>query len=125
MRSTILPEQLRAKLADSRITRAGYYPEVAAAEIATRIVELRMVEDVEPLSANLKCDRFRDTRILHNPEIRIQDAWTVEEAPVGGSELAELLRRKSVRKEIRVRSVRPWLAWVLRLDFTDQIGRVR
>src|SRR5690348_11445290 len=40
-----------------------------------REVEVRMVEDVEQLGAELNADPFVDLRILHDSKVRVREAW--------------------------------------------------
>ena len=48
-RKTILPEELKTKLADARRPRACDYTEVTAAEVSVWVIELRVIEDIEKL----------------------------------------------------------------------------
>jgi hypothetical protein len=49
-----LKEKLRTQLADPGIARRRYLPELVAAPIACRVVELGMVEDIEKFGTDLK-----------------------------------------------------------------------
>ena len=79
----VLEVELRADLADARIARAAHQTESAAADVAARIVELRVVEGVEKLSADLESHRFGDPCSLRHAEIGIDDSGAMEETPAG------------------------------------------
>ncbi len=49
-----LEVELRAQLPNTRITRRSHKSELAAAEVAVGIIELRMIEDVEEFNAQLE-----------------------------------------------------------------------
>src|ERR1044071_9823661 len=78
-----LPVELRAQLPDARSSRATHQAEAAAADVAVRIVELRVVENVEELAAEFKSQRFRNANSLPHTEVRIDDAGAMEETPAG------------------------------------------
>jgi len=54
----LLPDKLPTELPDTRITRVRDISEVAAADVAARIHELRVVENVEEFGANLERHGF-------------------------------------------------------------------
>ena len=102
----VLPVELRADLADTRIARATHQAETAAADVAARIAELSMVENVEELSAHLESHRFCDPGSLRHPEVGINDSRAMEETSAGvakGAEHCVLL--ESVRQEVPVPTV--------------------
>ena len=61
-----LPVELRADLADARIARIADDSEVRIGDVAARVLELRVVEDVEEFTPNLERLRFRDRDYLLN-----------------------------------------------------------
>src|SRR6185295_15215222 len=96
-----LPVELRADLPDARIARAADQTEPAAADVAARIVELRVIENVEKFSANLERHRFADSGSLRHREVGINDSGPVEETPAGVAEGAEnSVLLKGARQEI-------------------------
>jgi hypothetical protein len=68
-----LPVQLRAHLPDARIASRGHRPERAAADVAGRIVELRVVEDIEELAPEFESygffDRDPDSKLIRTYDI--------------------------------------------------------
>jgi len=62
----LLPDELRAQLPNAHGTGAGYVSEAATADITARVIELRVVEDVEEFTPNLERLRFRDRDYLLN-----------------------------------------------------------
>ena len=61
---TLLEAQLQGNLADAGSGRLGHLGEGRRQNSAGRD-ELRMVEEVEPLSAKLQIEHLRELRILH------------------------------------------------------------
>src|SRR5258706_3947802 len=94
-----LPDKLRARSSNGWIAVAADDPEVPAADVPARIVELRVVEDVEEFSSNLEGHRFSDDGPLREPEIGIVETWAVEEPAVGGPESSAVGARKRGRTE--------------------------
>ena len=82
----MLPNELRTELSDARITGPGNISETRAADIPTRILELRVVEDVEEFSANLEIHRFLHRNDLGYSEVGVVEARTVEESAIGCAE---------------------------------------
>ena len=78
----ILPVELGAELTDAGIARLGDNAKVAATEIATRVLELRMVEDVEELRSDLDAHAFLNTSNFLQAQIGVRKPWSVEELPV-------------------------------------------
>src|SRR5437762_14051880 len=89
LHSRVLPVKLRADLPDARIVRAVDQTESAAADVAARIVELRVIENVEEFSSNLESHRFGDSSSLRHAKIRIEKPRAVEETPAGVAKGAE------------------------------------
>lgn len=86
-----LPDELRAELPDARVTGATDDSEDSRsiADVAVRILELWVVEDVEEFTPNLEGHPFFDGSPLHKPEIGIVESRAVEEPVVGRPKRAE------------------------------------
>src|SRR5437588_12585711 len=81
-----LPIELRTDLADARRLRIGYNSEApAVVDIASRIRELRMVEDVEKFDAQIKRHLLSNDGSLQYAEVGVVESRAVEEAPVGSA----------------------------------------
>ena len=81
-----LPIELRTDLADARRLRIGYNSEApAVVDIASRIRELRMVEDVEKFDAQIKRHLLSNDGSLQYAEVGVVESRPVEKAPVGGA----------------------------------------
>src|SRR5580693_3055045 len=89
-----LEHKLQAYLTNARIARAGNHSEVAGGEVARWIVELRVIEDVEELRAELNERAFGNGCGFFHREIGVKDAGAAEEPPVGIAEGTERLRRE-------------------------------
>src|SRR5205807_3174544 len=93
-RPTFLPVELPAQLQDARIARAVHQSEGAGVDRRGWIVELRLVEEIKELGANLQARRFAklpDTEVLAEADIPVVDAEAplriapqVAERPLGG-----------------------------------------
>src|SRR6476661_2426472 len=104
--SYLLPVELGADLPDTGSRGAAHQAESAAADVAARVVELRVVEDVEEFSANLESHGFGDSGSLRHPEIGIDDSGAMEETPAGiakGAENGVLL--EGARQEVPVPAI--------------------
>lgn len=142
------PDELRAELPDARIAGAVDDSEDSGstADIPARILELRVVENVEEFSPNLEGHRFSDGGPLHKPEIGIVESRAMEEPAVGRpkrSESAVIVeptagRRTSIRVRLRERRpdevapcpCRGWttgsrLTWVVGPDISDEVRHIR
>ena len=80
--------EFRADLPDARIPSRGHLAHRVAedAEIAVRVIELGVIEDVKELCAYFKGHRFRNSGPLHQTDIEIVDSGAVEELPIGVAE---------------------------------------
>src|SRR5258705_12223133 len=74
-RDAALEVKFRAELSDTRIARRAHHAHRIAedAEIAIRIFELGVIEDVKELYAHFKGCRFRNGRPFHQADIEIVD----------------------------------------------------
>ena len=77
-----LPDELRAELPDAWITRICDISEAAAADVAARIRELRVVENIEEFGANLERHGFLNRNDLRYSETRVVEARTMEESAI-------------------------------------------
>ena len=77
-----LPDELRAELPDAWITRICDISEAAAADVAARIRELRVVENIEEFGANLERHGFLNRNDLRYSETRVVEARTMEESTI-------------------------------------------
>jgi hypothetical protein len=83
LRRRRLPEKFRAHLADARITGIGDDSEVPAADVPSRILELRVVEDVEKFDAEIESVVLLNYGPLRYAKIGVVESRAVEEASVG------------------------------------------
>ena len=97
------PDKLRTDLADARITGIGDIPETSAGEIPARIRELRVVENIEEFTPNLKHLGFGDRDRLLKPEIGVVEAGAMEESPIRGPETSAI---RTGQKPRTVRNLR-------------------
>lgn len=58
--ATASPDEFRTDLPNARIAGTSYVTEIFAANVPSRVVKLRVVEDVEEFTSNLKIHRFMD-----------------------------------------------------------------
>src|SRR5437660_1121541 len=89
-----LPVEFPAQLQDARIARAVHQSERAGVDRGGRIVELRVVEEIEELGANLQARSFTqlaDAEVLAEADVPVVDAEAllsvapqVAEGPLGG-----------------------------------------
>src|SRR5215471_6985552 len=86
-------DELQRELADPRITGVGYHSEIPI-DVARGIYELRVIEGVEELGAELQRLRFSQARFFLQRQIPIVDSGSVKEPAVGGSEMAKLTDSK-------------------------------
>jgi hypothetical protein len=98
----LLPEELRAQLADSGakiLSHTGYLAEITAIDIAVRVVEQGVIENIEELSPDFKRDGLGNPGSLGKPQIGVVQSWAVKELATGISELAERTRCKCTGHE--------------------------
>src|SRR5260370_580651 len=101
----VLPVELRADLPDARIARVGDHSEQVAAEVAVRRSELRVVEDVEELTAELNRHGFGNRNSLRHPEIGVQDSGTVKKPAVRSAKASEGCGGERAGEKIRVSAI--------------------
>ena len=77
------PDELPADLPDAHGTGTGDVSKGVTGYVAARIIELRVVEDVEEFSPKLEGLGFRDREGLLYPKIGVVDAGAMEEPPIG------------------------------------------
>jgi hypothetical protein len=87
------PDELPTELPDAHGTGTGDVSEAATADVAARIIELRMVEYVEEFAPNLERLGFRDPDGLLHPKIGVVHAWAVKEPPIGRAKRSTLSAR--------------------------------
>lgn len=80
------PDKFRAELADARIVGIRDISEAGAADVAGRIHELRVVENIEEFTANLDRLGLRDRNDFRYSEIGVVEARTMEESAICCSE---------------------------------------
>ena len=119
-----LENKLEAQLPDARITRTGDHAEIAAAEVAAWIVELRVIEGIEEFGAEFERHRFINVREFHQRHIPVGKTRSGDEAAVRRSKLTEALRSESTRQEISILAIGAGLMGILSLHRTDQIRRI-
>src|SRR5437660_5833908 len=79
-----LPVEFPAQLQDARIARAVHQSERAGVDRGGRIVELRVVEEIEEFGANLQARSFTelgDAEILAEAEVPVVDAEALLRIP--------------------------------------------
>jgi len=84
-----LPVELRAELTDAWIASLGDNTEIRVSDVSTRVLELRVVEDVEELDANVERQIFLDPGSLRDSEVRVVETGTMEEAAAGRTKGAQ------------------------------------
>src|ERR1039457_5187777 len=72
-----LPNKSRAHLPDARVVRAGYHPEQPAGEVAVRVAELGVVEDVEEFAQKVDCHGFGNRKSFGNTNIGVHESGAV------------------------------------------------
>jgi len=128
-----LPDELPTDLSNPHGTGAGDVSKAVTGEVATRVIELRVVEDVEEFSPKLERFAFLDRDALLYPEISVVDAWAMEEASIGRTKRATLSARLARAIEtawsrgestlVKV-SVTAWTARIQNSNRPDQVGHV-
>jgi len=104
-----LPVEFRANLPNARVARARHDSEAVVVNVPARILEFRMIEDVEELDANVERVVLVDCSPFQYAEIGVAEAGTVEKAPVGRPESSASGARKPGRIESAgVRGERGW-----------------
>jgi hypothetical protein len=69
-----LPDEPRGDLPNARCFGTSYFAKGAAAEVAGRIVEIRVIEDVEELGPDLNVLGFGDGNVFRHPEIGVDES---------------------------------------------------
>ncbi len=121
---TTLKNKLQTHLPNARSARTGYHAKRAAAVIAARIIELRVIEGIEKLGAEFKGGRFRKVSRLHQRHIPIGKTRAGKEAAAGGAERTEAFRCERAGQEISIGAIGAWVMGVLRNDRTNEVGRI-
>src|SRR5580693_10568774 len=102
-----LPVELGAELSDARIASLRNDAEARTGDVATGILELSMVEDVEELDADIKGIVLFDEGALQETEVGVVEAGPVDKASVGRAEGSKIgVDRKGGWEEVASRSVR-------------------
>ena len=91
------PHELRTELPDARITGVGDVSEASAADIPARIRKLRVVENIEELTADLERHGFPDGNDLGDSQIGVVEARAMEESAVRCSETSAIRPDQSPR----------------------------
>ncbi len=89
----------QSQLDQSRFRRTEYAPEVRVEKRPIRIVELRVVKDIEEFSPELQLMMLRDVEVFHHVEIGVKLARAPQGVPSNGSEIAGAVRRECGRVE--------------------------
>lgn len=97
------PDELRTDLPDARVAGVRDISEASAADIPARIHELRVVENIEEFTPNLKQLGFGDRDRLLKPEIGVVEAGAMEESPIRGPETSAI---RTGQKPRTVRNLR-------------------
>src|SRR5580698_7563526 len=102
-----LPVELGAELTDARIASLRHDAETRTGDVAARILELSVVEDVEELDADIKGIVLFDEGALQETEVGVVEAGPVDKASVGRAEGSKIgVDRKGGWEEVASRSVR-------------------
>src|SRR5580693_3358013 len=102
-----LPVELGAELSDARIASLRNDAEARTGDVATGILELSMVEDVEEFDADIKGIVLFDEGALQETEVGVVEAGPMDEAPVGCAERSEVgVDGEGGREEVASRAVR-------------------
>src|SRR5580698_8229528 len=102
-----LPVELGADLSDTRIASLRHDSETRTGDVAARVLELSVVEDVEELDADIKGIVLFDEGALQETEVGVVEAGPVDEAPIGCAKGAQVgVDREGGREEVASRSVR-------------------
>ena len=80
--ATASPDEFRADLPNTWIAGTRDVTEIVAADVPTRVVKLRVVEDVEEFTSNLEMHCFIEGNHLRYAQIGIVESRAVEESPV-------------------------------------------
>jgi len=82
--ANVSKEHLQRQLADARVASAIDHSESAGVDVAGRIDELRVIENVEKFGSELDTEALCDPRVLQQRHIKVVDSGTMEETPRGG-----------------------------------------
>jgi len=80
---TFLEVELRGKLANTRVSRTRDLTKIRGRHDSARCQELRVVENVVELSAQLQVQALGELRILDEGEIPVVDSRAMEEPTIG------------------------------------------
>ena len=96
-----LPNELGTDLTDARGTGASDVAEIRIADIPARIVELSVIENVEEFTPKLESHCFSDGDSLHQTDISIVEARTMEKPAVSRPETSALAGQNIPNKSAR------------------------
>jgi hypothetical protein len=88
-------------LADARIVRRGDHTEIAAVDQPAWGSELSVIEQVEKLKAEIEIHVFSEVRFLGQRHVPVIQSGSTEEAALGITELANILKTEEPRIEVR------------------------
>src|ERR1035438_1286871 len=103
---------LRPYLQVARHQRGGGLPEACARKIADNAIQVRVIEDIEELEAQLQLEALRKRKVLHERCIPLDQTRTSEPVPLFvpfGPELRNSKRRRrkqAVQEGLAVRRLR-------------------
>src|ERR1700722_9784955 len=101
-----LPVELGADLSDTRIASLRHDTETRTGDVAARVLELSMVEDVEELDADIKGIVLFDKGALQETEVGVVESGSMDEAPIGCAKGAEVgVDGEGGREEVASRTV--------------------
>jgi len=99
----LLPEDFHAHLSDAWGPGAADNPHVGAGIIAVRIVELRVIEGVEELRAELHAHAFEQFRLFLKAKVPVVESWAMEEAAIGIAKRSQYFAAKGSFVKVSVR----------------------
>lgn|SRR6185503_5703038 len=118
-------DELGAELPDARISGRAHHTHIAI-EIAVRVIELRMVEDVEELSTDLECLAFGNLGCLHQTDVKVVDPRSVKELAICISKAAQWTWTECLRVEEQVIAVGVHLvSWIVSDHLAYEIRFIR
>src|SRR5215207_554153 len=102
-----LEEQLRAELYVARVARGGDAPERGRAEEVVGQVQVRVVEEVEELRAQLQAHALAERSVLHERRVDVVITRPRHDVAPGVAERARRGEREGRRVEPLLRRARP------------------